>query len=563
MSNDLLPHLVLLLNFFCLDDTLFFKLISLIIFLKIKTLSNNLSKIEEKLNLNGNSVHFWTLFHLMLEAITICHIIATLYYFCGKLQQIYGTQNNQNWINLRNLQDSTPFTCYIQSFYWSIATIMLIGTQGETDVETVFAVLSLLVTVGYFAKILSQVSMVMDQMEQQKKAYKQEKEVMNSFFNLHKDFPPQLQKEYFMPNQIIFQRNIQEESKLYLLVEGQIELYQDTGEQQSSLQVINAGNIFGLHQFFTNYEPYYSSRSCQNSFSTALVVKRSEESQEDLEKFQMIVDQLKFQGSTKFFDYQCYICSSKLHYEADCGICNYRPNKQNIIDRNNYSIPQKRNQNNQEQIKFIRKRNFKNASQINFLKSLKDARKLILLEPKLRIYIKDIQMTLNKQKIDFDTSTDEDLSQDSIISDSEDDDSEFSNECENIQHPFYNKKQQNSLNDVYEETEQMEQSENNLQGSLGNQIKKKSYLDNNKLSMVQSYQNTHNVRNQFKLKKQRNRVSTYITNENDIKQIYNKQVKKQNNFQMRKNMSIELQYENQRQKNKNSILEFDKKPYDQ
>ncbi|KRX11043.1 hypothetical protein PPERSA_05152 [Pseudocohnilembus persalinus] len=81
------------------------------------------------------------------------------------------------------------------SFYWAIATIMLIGTQGQTDIETVFAVLCLLVTVGYFAKILGQVSMVMDQMEQQKKAYKQEKEIMNSFFNIHSDFQPDLQSQ--------------------------------------------------------------------------------------------------------------------------------------------------------------------------------------------------------------------------------------------------------------------------------------------------------------------------------------------------------------------------------
>ncbi|KRX11044.1 Cyclic nucleotide-binding protein [Pseudocohnilembus persalinus] len=277
----------------------------------------------------------------MLEAITLCHIIATLYYFCGKLQQIYGEENNQNWIVLRNLQYSTPFTQYIQSFYWAIATIMLIGTQGETDIETVFAVLSLLVTVGYFAKILGQVSMVMDQMEQQKKAYKQEKEVMNSFFNIHSDFQPELQsqlhsylkysyqghqkkqisvqfdqltstfpedlqemiqkerykeqiqkfqtindlfskkvlqklimvikEEYYMPNQIIFQRNEWEEPKLYLLAEGQIELYQETGEIDSTLQVLKPGSVFGLPSFFTDFVPYYSARSCQNSFSTCLI----------------------------------------------------------------------------------------------------------------------------------------------------------------------------------------------------------------------------------------------------------------------------------------------------
>ncbi|KRX00497.1 Cyclic nucleotide-binding protein [Pseudocohnilembus persalinus] len=269
-------------------------------------------------------------------------------------QQPYVTQlepyQDNNWIVHSNLQDSPPFTQYIQSYYWAIATIMLIGTKGQTDIETVFTILSLLVTVGYFAKILGQVQMVMDQMEQQKKAYKQEKEIMNSFFNIHSDlsidlqkghkkkqisvqfdsltntFPEELQEmlqkeryqeqikkfkmlnnifsqkvikklimvvkgnkklikyklyfnyfltylnveEYYMPNQIIFQRDVMEESKLYLLIEGQIELYQETGEIDSTLKVIQPGDIFGTSQFFTNQAPYHSSRSCQNSFSTAL-----------------------------------------------------------------------------------------------------------------------------------------------------------------------------------------------------------------------------------------------------------------------------------------------------
>lgn len=47
-----------------------------------------------------------------------------------------------------------------------MALITLIGTKGDTDVETVYAVSCLLMTVGMFAKILGQVSMVMEKMEE-------------------------------------------------------------------------------------------------------------------------------------------------------------------------------------------------------------------------------------------------------------------------------------------------------------------------------------------------------------------------------------------------------------
>lgn len=47
---------------------------------------------------------------------------------------------------------------YIESFYFSVATVMLIGTKGETTIETVFLVGTLLITVGVFAYLISTIS---------------------------------------------------------------------------------------------------------------------------------------------------------------------------------------------------------------------------------------------------------------------------------------------------------------------------------------------------------------------------------------------------------------------
>ncbi|KRX11046.1 hypothetical protein PPERSA_05155 [Pseudocohnilembus persalinus] len=142
----------------------------------------------------------------------------------AKLLKCLKIRSGEHWsslldtiqLNARNF-DSMSHNWNI-SFYWAIATIMLIGTQGETDAETIFAVLSLLITVGYFAKILGQVSIVMEQIEQQKKAYKQDKEILNSFFNIHSDLSPELQTE----------------------------LYQETGEIDSTLKILSPGDVFGL-----------------------------------------------------------------------------------------------------------------------------------------------------------------------------------------------------------------------------------------------------------------------------------------------------------------------------
>lgn len=46
----------------------------------------------------------------------------------------------------------------MESFYWSLATIMLVGSKGETLLETIFCCLTLMTTVGMFATILTRVT---------------------------------------------------------------------------------------------------------------------------------------------------------------------------------------------------------------------------------------------------------------------------------------------------------------------------------------------------------------------------------------------------------------------
>lgn len=60
---------------------------------------------------------------------------------------------------------------------------MLIGSKGETDIESIFCIITLICTVGMFATILSSVAMVMEEMEQKRKSYKKDKEIMNHFFS--------------------------------------------------------------------------------------------------------------------------------------------------------------------------------------------------------------------------------------------------------------------------------------------------------------------------------------------------------------------------------------------
>lgn len=59
-----------------------------------------------------------------------------------------------------------------ESFYWAIATIMLVGSKGNSFLETIFCCLTLLSTVGMFATILSKISMILEEINASDKNYR-------------------------------------------------------------------------------------------------------------------------------------------------------------------------------------------------------------------------------------------------------------------------------------------------------------------------------------------------------------------------------------------------------
>jgi len=51
--------------------------------------------------------------------------------------------------------DASSRDRYIESFYWSLATFLLVGSKGDTPAETIYCIIILMITVGLFAYILS------------------------------------------------------------------------------------------------------------------------------------------------------------------------------------------------------------------------------------------------------------------------------------------------------------------------------------------------------------------------------------------------------------------------
>lgn len=61
----------------------------------------------------------------------------------------------------------------------------LIGTKGDTIIETIYCIFVVIFTIGIFATILSKVAQVNDEMGQKEAAFKKDKDILTSFFELH------------------------------------------------------------------------------------------------------------------------------------------------------------------------------------------------------------------------------------------------------------------------------------------------------------------------------------------------------------------------------------------
>ncbi|KRX08143.1 Cyclic nucleotide-binding protein [Pseudocohnilembus persalinus] len=162
-----------------------------------------MEKIEERMNLKGNKVYFYEVVKLMSYALMLCHIVGSLYFFLAVIEQEQFDSEN-TWVQELNLESSPVRHQYIESYYWALATMTLIGTKGSTEIETAFCIIMLSWTIGIFAAILSTVSNVYQEQQAKYKDFKKDRDILNSFFeinNLPNDLQGQLQNYLKYKNQ--------------------------------------------------------------------------------------------------------------------------------------------------------------------------------------------------------------------------------------------------------------------------------------------------------------------------------------------------------------------------
>lgn len=70
---------------------------------------------------------------------------------------------------------------YIKTLYWAVATLMLIGTRGNTFIEILFTTIILFFTVGIFAYLVSSIGQIIDEINRKDKEFKNDLRVMNHY----------------------------------------------------------------------------------------------------------------------------------------------------------------------------------------------------------------------------------------------------------------------------------------------------------------------------------------------------------------------------------------------
>ncbi|KRX01126.1 Cyclic nucleotide-binding protein [Pseudocohnilembus persalinus] len=77
--------------------------------------------------------------------------------------------------------DEKWYEKYQRSFYWSLSTMMLIGSKGNNFLESWFTTITILLTVGVFAYTISQISNIIDDINKDTSYYKNELSVINKY----------------------------------------------------------------------------------------------------------------------------------------------------------------------------------------------------------------------------------------------------------------------------------------------------------------------------------------------------------------------------------------------
>ena len=138
----------------------------------------------------------------------------------------------------------------------------------------------------------------------------------------------------FNPEDLIFSQNTLDDSEIYFIIKGKVEIFVDTQKriggktQRQSLQNLTEGDVFGELSFFTGQPRTASAKS--KDFSSMVFIKRDDllnilqKFPEDYEKYCLMREQIMTEKNLNSLNTSCYSCKSFDHLIKDCPLFHYK-----------------------------------------------------------------------------------------------------------------------------------------------------------------------------------------------------------------------------------------------
>ncbi|KAL4476595.1 hypothetical protein ABPG72_000754 [Tetrahymena utriculariae] len=391
-----------------LDQNLFIFILNLLIFLKANGISHKKKRFDYIFTLTENQKHISKLINQLASVITVAHIAAIGWYFLGIQEQNYIQQIN--WLDKLGISSDSYYQKYIYSLYWSITTMTTAQEQKDRDKQQEDKILSVLSN-----KLRDEIT------------HEINTKILNTYLIFSSNFSQStlnklifIMKEILVnPNEVIISESQSDDSSIYFIQNGIIEIFQQRIQKQNSVNIIKTlteGQVFGEVSFFSGLQRQASARSV--NLSTLYKIKRDEfieilkENPEDFERFKMMQDQIIFQKEISITHSECYNCKNTGHLANQCPRTHKYFDKQFIILKQNFSIFQERLF--QDRIYFKKKKNYKNQYRHN-QEIIQKLKQNLLLE--------------NNEKYLFFTE-DENIITDDTQSEQENDDDEYDDDNE-------------------------------------------------------------------------------------------------------------------------------------
>lgn len=181
----------------------------------------------------------------------------------------------------------------------------------------------------------------------------------------------------FTPGEVIFAPNEIDDNSLFIVRKGEVELYVETPKFLDPITIVRKvkeNEVFGEFSFFSWKERECFARSA--SFTSLFIITQKDflniiqSNTEDYQIYCEIKDNINLYEEYKRLFIKCFSCKAKDHSSLNCPLLHLKLSKQRILQKFNFSQPQKRG-------KFLRARKKTEAALKNKKKNESAANKYL------------------------------------------------------------------------------------------------------------------------------------------------------------------------------------------